>query len=60
MRGMIENDPMRDLIVMMSEDVERSRQHKLRLMQVFIANSCMAGRSLCCNHVSLVFSLGVP
>lgn len=55
MRGMIENDPMRDLIVMMSEDVERSRQHKLRLMQVFIGNS-----SACCNHVSLVFSLGVP
>lgn len=39
MRGMIENDPMRDLIVMMSEDVERSHQHKLRLMQVFIGNS---------------------
>ena len=32
MRGMIENNPMRDLIAMMREDMERSRQHELRLM----------------------------
>lgn len=39
MRGMIENDPTRDLIAMMREDKERSRQHELRLMQVFMGTS---------------------
>ena len=39
MRGMIETDPTRDLIAMMREDMERSHQRKLRLMQVFIGTS---------------------
>ena len=39
MRGMLENDPTRDLIAMMREDMERSRQHELRLMQVFMGTS---------------------
>ena len=39
MRGMVENDPTRDLIAMMREDMERSRQHELRLMQVFMGTS---------------------
>lgn len=44
MRGMIENDPTRDLIAMMREDMERSRQHELRLMQVFMgASSTLLG-----------------
>ena len=39
MRGMVENDPTRDLIAMMREDMERSQQHELRLMQVFMGTS---------------------
>ena len=38
-RAMIEHDPTRDVIAIMREDLERSRQRELRLMQVFMGTS---------------------
>lgn len=36
MKGVIENDPTRDLIELIREDMEKSRQHELRLMQMLV------------------------
>jgi hypothetical protein len=38
MRELIENDPTRDMIKLMREDMEKSRQHEMKLMQMLLGN----------------------
>ena len=35
-RGVIENDPTRDLIKLIRDDMEKSRQHEVRLMEMLL------------------------
>ena len=44
MRSMIENDPMKDLVNLMREEMRSSREHELRLYQLMF-NSQITGRN---------------